>query len=195
MSTVYRNLANGLLPGDAATYLQAQQSVRRALLAESEGLLVQSFPRQAAGLSNLMIAGTVYFAALPLLAGDLITNVCVIVTVGGVAVALSKVGLYDKLGNRLGLSTDQGTSWESTGAKEIPLITPYPVLSDDVYYAAAVSAAGTLPRLYTGAGTSGFGYVAFGGGTVPYAAQTGQIDLPASAVLGTGTICPWFGFN
>lgn len=161
-----------------------------------EGLIAEAFDRALAPAGVIMIGGTVYLERVHLHAGDVVTNLHVAVTAAGVAVSLSKVGLYSKAGARLALSADLGVAWQSTGLKTHPLIAAYKVDASDDYYVAAVAAAGTtLPTLLAGSAAPLAG-AAVGAGLRPFAAMTGQADLPATATFaGAAPISYWMGLS
>jgi hypothetical protein len=67
-------------------------------------------------------------------------------TTAGVGLANSFAGIYDDQGNLVGQSADQSSSWQSTGAKEVSLITPVMLQGQRRYYVALlIGTAGTQP--------------------------------------------------
>jgi hypothetical protein len=171
----------------------------------AQGLIAETFPRSMnTAATALMIGGTVYLTAIPLFAGNVVTKIILGISNAGVAMTLSKVGLYDKAGARLAVSADQGASWETALRKEISLSAPYTVTVSDAFYVALVAAGGTLPRILGGAAVSTAAALDLIGGSIggtgvrPYAVMTGQTDLPATVTLAAPSAAPfafWIGVN
>ena len=177
---------------DASVNVGSREQMSRT----AQGLISETITRLAApATSSIMVDGTVYYMALGLRAGDVVSNIVIAVNSAGVGLTLSKVGLYSKTGTLLAQSAELGTAWQSTGIKVSALTSPYTVLTDDGYYVAIVSKGGTLP---TPIRTSTLNTVGnpVGAGIVPYATQTGQVDLPSpgTPTLGT-TIAYWCGVS
>jgi len=109
----------------------------------------------------------------------------VIVSTAGVTLANSFAGIYDDQGNRVGVSADQSSSWQSTGAKEISLVTPVDLQGGRRYYIALlVGSAVTMPTFARGGNvaTTNAGTVApFRDSTI----GSGLTALPLSLALGT----------
>lgn len=168
---------------------------RTSLIAQ--GLTAETFSREHINTSTVLVDGVAYFVAIGLHAGDVVTNITVAISGAGSGVTLSKVGLYDKSGNRLGLSADQGTAWQSTGLKTIALTSAYTVPADDGYYVAIISKASvTVPsvgRSTTMAAASG----AIGSGMGAFGVETGQTDLDATCTISFvgSPICFWAGIS
>lgn len=146
-----------------------------------------------------LVSGTAYYTLIPLKAGLLITNIHVIIaTAAGASVTASKVGLYDSTLNRVAISADLGTSWQSLGLKTHALTSPYVVPEQGAYYVAAFCTfTTTAPATYRHPGPTGAqGSAAIGSGLKPWGSQTGQTDLPSVAVL-SGTANPpmWYGVS
>ena len=168
---------------------------RHEVLLAAEGLIAEVFPRLDIVASSLGIDGTVYYMAVALLAGEVVTNISVIVNTAGVTMTLSKVGLYDSAFTRLALSADQTTAWESTGVKTIALTSPYTVLTTGLYYVAIVAKGATIPA-FSRTGTVALAAVAIGSGARPFAHQTGQTDLPATGTPAVTAPLPfWAGIS
>jgi len=165
-------------------------------LLTAEGLLGQNYDRQLASNTSALVSGTVYFMLVPLSSSDTVTNISIAVTSAGSGVTLSKVGVFSKTGTLLASSADQGTGWQSTGIKTIPLSSPYTAAADDGVYLAIVCIATTTMPVLARASSQGTVNSPVGSGVRPYAAQASQTDLPASAVLSaTGGIAYWVGWN
>lgn len=162
------------------------------------GLVSQTFDRFAASGGTADIDGQVDFTSIGLIAGDIVTNITIAIVVAGVGTTLSKVGLYDSAGNRLALSADQGSVWNTIGLYTIPMITPYQVTASGLYYIAMVAKTGaTMP----GKARSGMVFPATTGLAIGASAKicglmAGQTDLPASATIVAGTSRPqWAGVS
>jgi hypothetical protein len=161
-------------------------------------MFVETFTRAETGLIQTLTGGTIYFVAIPLLAGDVATNMSITFPIAGTAMTLSKVGLYDSSGNRLAISADQGAAWAVAGTYTVPFITPYRAGAAGLYYLAVVANGGVLPniaRLNT-LTTATLQAVAIGSGALPMGTLTGQTDLPATAAITAGIpIGYWAGLS
>lgn len=163
--------------------------MRQAIALRAQGLFAETFDRKlvlSGGAGAAMVSGTVYYTAIPLLAGDVVANIHIAITQAGVSVTMAKVGLCSPLAVLLGSSANQTSAWESTGMKSIVLASPYTVTSSGLYYIEAIAVAGgTLPGITRGIVASATNAInaAVGGGQMPFGTQTGQADLPANGVL------------
>jgi hypothetical protein len=189
-----RTLGTGAAQACAGNDARLTGTPRIQLCITAQGIISETFSRNANGAGSILIDGYAYFVAIGLKAGDVVTNISVVVNTVGATVTLSKVGLYSTAGTRLAVSADQGAAWESTGMKTIAMGTPYTVLTDGAYYVAVVCKATTLPYLIRGA-TQTYSYLKVGTGIYPYGIQTGQTDLPASATIGGGGLGIWAGIS
>ena len=153
-----------------------------------ENTLTENFPRDAAAQATIMAgtstSATAYFMRVPVTAGMVISNVIFSVTTAGAGMTLSKVGLYSKAGTQLAVSVDQGTNWQSTGTKTVPLSATYTVPADDVIYACILAIGTTLPTVARG-GATGSQNTALSGGVTPYGTMATQTDLPSPATIVT----------
>lgn len=161
------------------------------VLRNAQGILAETHSRITSTMaSSAIVSGTAYFHGIVLRAGTVVTNITVSVSVAGVAVTLSKVGLFASDGTQLAVSADQGTSWHTTGNKTIAMGTPYTVLTTGFYYVAAIavftSTAPALIRGSTGAGSILAG-TAIGSGVLPFGVQLAQADMPSPATIILGT--------
>lgn len=180
----------GDIPGTALTLAANNpQLAARGLLAETAS--------PSANIGGIAVTdGVVHFVGVALFTGMRITGACIFINAAGVALTLSKVGLYDSFGNRLGISADQGTAWQSTGSQTIPFTSAVTISTNGLYYGAFISKGGTP----AGPFRTGQSMVAFGAvnsGLLPFGIQTGQTDLPATATISAGTGAPpvpWIGF-
>ena len=80
-----------------ATFTHRSTIVRSRgdLLISKSGYLAETFSRSVTPTPNgLGVSGTVYYCAMPLEAGDLISFLGTIVSVAGATVTVSKLGLY-----------------------------------------------------------------------------------------------------
>lgn len=142
-----------------------------------------------------IVDGTVYYIGVGLFAGTSIAGAAIEVTAAGVALTLSKVGLYDSSLNRLAISADQGAAWQATGPFSASFTGAVVIPSTGLYYAAVISKGGTTPTVFrTGQAMNLIGPI--GAGLAPFGRQTGQTDLPATGALsvgGTTDPVPWIG--
>lgn len=159
------------------------------------GLITEPYPRTLHAAGQILIDGTVYLSAVPLRAGDVITNLVVSVSTIGNTLTLSKLGIYDKLGNRLGLTAELGTLFStSLGQKAAALTSPYTITTSDVYYLAVVSKGSVLPTLHRGSNNVNIA-PAIGTGNILFGSVVSQTDLPSSLTLAVGAspINFWIG--
>lgn len=152
----------------------------------AQGLLAETYSRIANITQALLTGGRVYYALIALPEGETVTGLCQIVQTAGVAMTLSKIGLYDIAGNRLAISADQGAAWESIGLKQVPFTAPLVVPAGDAFYTALVASGGTLPQFFCGSTNAGLA-VAAAGGVIPFATLSGQVDLTDPAVITAAT--------
>lgn len=155
---------------------------RALLLAKANGFFAETIPRNVPTSSNVIIDGTVYLTAIYLFAGEVVTSQTLNFSVGASGITLAKIGLYDKLGNRLGLSVDQGSAWAVDGIYQIPMITPVTISVPDVYYTALISkATTTLPSVINATGSAASKLLP---GTLPIcASMLAQTDLPTTVTF------------
>ncbi len=155
----------------------------------AQGAVAETVPRWSASGAAVIIDGTVYFVAINLFAGTVVSNLSIAIQAAGTGTSLSKVGLYSTSGTRLALSADQAAGWDSTGIKTIAMIAPYVVPSTGQYFVALVAkTATTMPqpvRCVIATATGAVMQVPIGSNAPPYGVQTAQTDLPASATIST----------
>lgn len=177
------------------SYSNSTPVSRTQILVTGIGLIAESFPSGAIDATWALVTGKTYFMAVGLCAGDVISNVHLVVNGAGSGTTLAKVGLYDKTGTRLAASADLGTAWHSVGRKTHALATPYTVPADDLYYVAVLhvwtTTAATMPRGAAGGGTE----TAIGSNPRTYATEASQTDLDATATLADGERTLWVGVS
>jgi hypothetical protein len=170
-----------------SAYLAAYN--RDQIVRNGRAIIVETVDARKLSTFFGMIAGTVYYVGVPLIAGDLIANITVFVSVAAVGITLSKVGLYSATGTLLASSVDQGTNWQTTGQKTVALQAAYTAQSTGLYYAAAVeSAVTTQASIGSGTATTRMASATIGSGSLQMAAQTGQVDLPAPGTIAAGNL-------
>jgi hypothetical protein len=142
----------------------------------------ENFPVGTATAGQVMVDGTVYYMLVPVLAGQLISNVLLKLNAAGATLTFAKAGLHlPSTMARLAISTDRTTDWATVAGnsypKTAPLVTPYRVLADGALFVSLMAKGATLPQLVRGAN---FGQAAmpFSGQLAPFAAQVDQTDLP-----------------
>jgi hypothetical protein len=169
---------------DATTAFGPRRTQRADIQAVSDGLIAQTFARSAMTGGTILVGGTAYFSSMPLAAGDVVSSIVICVTTAGVAMTLSKVGLYDTAGNRLAVSADQGTAWETSGYKAAAMTTPYTVPTTGVYYTAVIAAGGTNAIVgRTAMVIPAVSGMALSPGAVLFGSETGQTDLDPTATI------------
>lgn len=163
----------------------------------AQGIRGQPFPLGLCTQNLTMVGGTVYMVSVGLLAGDVVTNILVPVNSAGTGLTLSKVGIYNSSGTRVAISADQGTSWQSGGAKVVPLTATYTATQSDLYYLAVVATGTTPPGLLSGINNSALGALSYSPGTKSGwgSGGTGQTDLPATASFSATVGNVWLGWN
>jgi hypothetical protein len=168
---------------------------RIQVLTTGQGIITQNFDRQGASSGIGLVSGTVFFQAVGLLAGDLVSNLSIVVTGAGATTTLTKLGLYDSTGARLQTTANLTTAWESAGTKTHPLSAAYTVATDALYYVAVLFVGTTVPTLHAGSNTGNAASV-IGTGTLAYATLAAQSDLPATAALSnSGAKGFWVGVS
>lgn len=142
---------------------------------------------------SIPTTGTVNMAKIWIRQPALINNVALTVVTAGVTLTAGQnfAGLYDSLGNQVGVTVDQTVAWGTTGLKDMPLTVPYNA-AVGAYYVTFVANGTTAPSF--GRGSS----LAAGGATVNigltavdarYATgPVAQTSLPASIVMAARTI-------
>lgn len=167
----------------------------------ARGLISESYPILSAGAGVIPTTGSangsLVGSLIPLVAGDVITNIVVYVTVTGASLTLVKLGLYDKTGVFLKASADVDTSFNSgTGYKVIALSSTYTVTTTDGYYAAYVGfgSGATGPTLMRGTGTVGTA-AAVGSGVRGSMAVASQTDMSGNITPSTAEAAFWFGVS
>jgi hypothetical protein len=179
-----------------------QDARRAAVLREGCGFFADTFPIAASAGSTIAVSGSIYFQALGLLAGDIITNVLSAVQTAGATLTLTKVGIYTKAGTLLSSSADASAAFLSTGPKTTPLLpqtngAPLVIPIDDLYYAAFICVGTTPPTMYRGL-TGGNSNTTFTGASGPRSGlQSGQSDLITSATIAgsVSAIYFWHGIS
>ncbi len=160
------------------------------------GIFASTVDRRLAGGTSALVSGTVYGVLTGLYAGQVITSVGIIVAGAGVALTLSKVGLYNDNFQKLAASNDQGAAWQSVGGKQAALTAPFTITQSRSYYLCVLVTGGTPPTVLRGTTTVDANRT-IGGGDMGMIVQTGQVDLPATiAPLAEGTGAPiavWLG--
>jgi hypothetical protein len=174
--------------------------VRQQALMEAQGYYAETYPRAASLISSVTTTQEVYYTAIGLAAGDVVSNLLVMLQVVGTTTTLAKVGLYSKANVLLASSADVSSVVNgSAGPKVIPLTAPLVVPTTDGYWAAflAVSAV-TMPTLWRSF-PSPFSNGLFGSASMGASAtQTGQADLPATATpvyAAGGALSVWMGVS
>lgn len=171
---------------------------RSSLVTSANGYFAETIDRKVISGAAAAVDGTVYLTAVGLQAGEVVSAIAANIGTAGSGLTLSKLGLYDKSGNRLATSADQGSAWTAVGLAEAAMIVPYTAPTTDVYYGAFIAKASGLPTVVSLAGASQSFTRA---SSFPLCAiMTAQTDLPSVV---TFTINPatvlakilWMGFR
>lgn len=175
-------------PSRAGAVAADDRYIRAGVLSRGEGVNAETFPRHAMTGGSILVGGTGYYSAIALLQGETVSNITICVTTAGVAMTLSKLGLYTTAGGRLALSADQATAWESQGFKTAAMITPYVVPTSGVYYVAVIGAGGTLPFVArTALASPSISAMAIGSSAAICGSETAQTDLDPTATITVAT--------
>lgn len=173
-------------PGNWASVNQwtARDEMRRT----ARGIIGENMPPEAAANTSILIDGTVYYMLVGLSAGDIVTGVGFYASTGGTAMSTSLGGLYSLnpatlAATLLSGSADQGTAWNTSGIKQVPLSTPQQIPASGGYLVAILGKTGTTmvtahrgPAATTNNGQIGTGYPTYG-------TLTGQTTLAASPTV------------
>jgi hypothetical protein len=177
-------------------------SLREQALRDGQGVAGETWPRQLGTGGNQPTAGAVYMSAVGLMRGDVVTNLLCIVNGAGSGTSLSKLALYDSDLNKVAATADQGSSWNTAGAKTAALTAPYTVTATGVFYIAViVNAATTIPILWRVAPNDGIAPHDFAGGLTylwGFDTSSGRTDFPSSMYASftvAGAPCFWFGWS
>jgi hypothetical protein len=127
-----------------------QKKTRADILLTARGLITESFSHISATVAALTpTSGRVYWSAIGLRAGDVVTNIHVnatgVYTLGGGTISMVKVGLLDTSGTVLKASADVQAAYTSTGVKTHALASTYTAPADGAYLCAILYVAGGTP--------------------------------------------------
>lgn len=173
-------------------------AARMAAKIRGQGYYVETFDRNQVISTSVLTDGSIYYTSCGFHKGDLISNLTVDVNAGGVATSLAKLGVVSLSGALLAISADASASFNTSGTKTLPMLTPYRVLDDDeLFLALVVKTATTMPGIVRGGGAAG-GLGIGGSAGAPRGIMTGQTDIPSSStiVFGSGSAAPvWIGVS
>lgn len=170
---------------------------RRDILMRGQGLKGENFSRYFAQGGTAVVTGTVYYLGVPLVKGDVVTNILVRILTLGAGITANKVGLYDSAGNLLATSADLGVSWQTTGFKTHALTGAFTVTATGLYYIALFCTfTVTAPQPMRCAALTG-SFDAVGTGVLLMAAQTGvATNLPNPGTLANSNgFAIWAGWS
>lgn len=157
--------------------------------AQRSGYIAYSMHLADAGSSAALATQILYLRPVFLKAGDLISNIGLVISVAAASLTLAKGALYALDGTLLQGGTEVSASINgATGRRALPLSASYTVTRDGYYYAACLFVGTTPPTVARGANNAAAGL----GPIWDYAAMTAQTDLPATATLaGTSAAAIW----
>lgn len=161
---------------------------------DGQGLIAETLPRAAATEITAILTQQVYYMLMPLHAGQVVTNLSIGINAGGASNTFTKFGLYDSSLALVASSADDPDHLETSGVRTLAMSTPYTVPTTGSYYAAVLCVSASMPTVFRG--SLSVLSNAVGSGLRPWAHQTGQSDLPATAVFaaaGGGTLAVWMG--
>lgn len=173
--------ANAYLNRDVAAKLARDQAVNRGM-----GYYAETFPRLSAASASASVSQTIYFSAIGLLQGDVVTSILTAVNAANNTATLTKLGLFTSAGVLLAATADASVAFNSTGVKSTALTAAYTVTADGLYYLGFLNVASTGASLYrTTAGLVAGGLGAFTGGSGACGTQASQADFPALGAAAT----------
>jgi hypothetical protein len=165
--------------------------------AADNALLGWTYDPSAAVNATALTAGVLYMGRLLIPVACTVTNVLLIITTGGTTLSNSFAALFDSSGNRLGVSADQSTPFQSAGNKTVALSAPVAVAAG--YYYGAVLTNGTTPPSVARATSSGAANIGLTSTTFRnYTSGTSQTAVPSSVALGSASgnaNAWWFGVS
>jgi hypothetical protein len=158
------------------------------LLLAGQGIIAETFDRIVSTVGIALTSGVARYTGVPLLAGMVCTNSVIAVTGAGAGMTHGFAGLYDSAGNRLAVTADEPTIYQSTGMKVSAFTAPFTVTTDGYYFIAFLGTTGTsMPTLMGGAAASIIPQVVIGTGAARHGTQAGLAALPNPFTLSTGT--------
>lgn len=199
------NIADGTDPSrllrinsDGSINVAGSASSRYAAQMSAQGYFAENYQRQGTAAATTPTSGTVYYMALGLAAGDVVTNINLLCNVAGTGFSGVgvKVGIYTKASGLVASSGDVSALFASAGGKICPLTAPYTVPTTDGYFIALLNIGSANLTLHR-AGTGLFTFGAFSGSQIAAGFQNTQTDLPATATITTNTnsIAFWVGVS
>lgn len=161
------------------------------------GVQAQNFPWLIGDGNVSLVSQTTRFGYLPLLAGDIVTNLHFWVDVVASGVTTIKAGIYQfstgTTWTRLASSSNLTSSLGTLNLATLALSSPYTVPTSGHYLAALLSHATTPGSVLAGATA---GVTGKGSGTIWIGgSEAGQTDLDASADVGASSVSIWVGWS
>jgi hypothetical protein len=185
--------------GGLTTYLNRDAAAfvaREAVRMRGQGYYAETLQKGSGNTQTVTTSGTTYCVGIGLLAGDVVTNISVLLNTVPVAPTLTKVGIFTKAGTLLGASADASAAFATLGLRTTALTSPVTITADDYYYLAFLNVAGTGAALVRGGG--GLNINTYNGvsGSFSAGVQTSQSDLGSGAItLGAAPFYFWFGVS
>lgn len=170
--------------------------------ADDHNLLAWTHDPVNCNTTSILTSGTVALMKIKVVnRSTVVTNVLAGITTAGATLTAGQnfAGIYDSSGNRLAVTADQATAWQSAGAKTMALSAPV-TLAVGNYYVALVSN-GTTPPTFMATGTSAQSGLNIGLTTATSRSLTGpaaQTTLPTTITLGSQTqngVMRWAGLS
>lgn len=165
-----------------------------SLKLRASGLIAESCDRTLSPGSFAFTSQSFQGAAIPLMAGQVVTNLHVCVTIAGTNVTVGRLGLYSKAGAVLASCANDTTIWTATaGMRTVQMTAAYTVPADDIYYGCGLAVfTGTAPSIVKGVALSN-ALAAVGSGSPLGVNQAGQADLPSPATFVASGSEIWVG--
>lgn len=189
------------VPKSVRLSVVASDLLRAQIVTRANGYFAETMDRKILTSTAAHNDGQIYLTSIGLLAGELVSGIDFFCGTGGSALTLAKMGLYDRFGTRLAVSTDQGAAWVlGTGTLlGVDMLVPYRITISDAYYGAWICKGGAVPQAMSATGSASSQIRA--ANCAPICASVlAQTDLPASiafAVAPTTLLSRmmWLGFR
>lgn len=177
-------ISGGGSGGGAATTVRYSNDYLAAL-----GLVSEAFPRLLTTQVAAPASGELRVTAVPLHAGDAVSNVVLWINAAPTTLTLARAAIYSPAALALAASStnQSGLAWATGTWQAVPLSAPYNVPTTDLYYVGVLFVAAAAPQL-AGAGnaTGSDSFSPPNSNRELCFRQTGLADLPNPMVAASG---------
>lgn len=164
------------------------------LLQSGQGIVSEGFDRALAVSALQPASGALRYVGMPLVNGQVVTNLVCDLTIGQAAGTSAWLLLYDRVGNLLAQSASNPGAFTATGQVPLAMQTPYLVTNTGTYFAGFLLITGGTMPTFAGAspGATGIGN-ALGTGLIRGGGQSGLGAVPNPATIAAGGLnwLPW----